>query len=108
MADINNPASDAKPQLTLAATYTSTSGNEPFSATRALSAPLAAGEDGAVESRTKYLRDLRAAAAEVQDQVNKELTARMEEDNRRAGAGTGADDTKEEENYGEEVQEDED
>lgn len=36
-----------------------------------------------VESKTTYLRALRAATTALQDRINAELTARMEEDNRR-------------------------
>ncbi|RKU43945.1 hypothetical protein DL546_002788 [Coniochaeta pulveracea] len=71
----------------LSATYTSPT-NAPFSVTKSLTVP---------------------AVAEVQNEVNRELTARMEEDKARdASAKAGVDDAKEEENYGEEVVEEED
>lgn len=63
--------------------------------------------------RAKYLHELRQIAATFQDDINRELTQRMEEDNKRAGqsgGGGGGDqskekeaEAKEEENYGEEV-----
>lgn len=55
--------------------------------------------------KAKYLGALRKAAAEMQEQINTELTARMEEDRaREAGNGKGSvDEAKEEDNYGEEV-----
>ncbi|EGO56355.1 hypothetical protein NEUTE1DRAFT_64833 [Neurospora tetrasperma FGSC 2508] len=60
--------------------------------------------------RAKYLHELRQIAATFQDDINRELTQRMEEDNKRAGQNGGDDqskgkeaEAKEEENYGEEV-----
>jgi hypothetical protein len=97
-------------QPTLSATYSSNT-NAPFT----VSLPLTAARDGAtVESKTKYLSELRQSVISMQGQINRELTARMEEDKARdasAAAANGArivDDEKEEENYGEEVVEDED
>ncbi|KAL2203645.1 Gon7-domain-containing protein [Sarocladium strictum] len=61
-----------------------------------------------VNEKTKYLNSLREAITSAQDQINKELTQRMEDDKVRLAAGApGAkiDDAKEEENYGEEVPE---
>lgn len=88
----------------LSATYTSPT-NAPFSVTKSLTVPVS--DD--INSRTTYLANLRKAVAEVQNEVNRELTARMEEDKARdASAKAGVDDAKEEENYGEEVVEEED
>jgi hypothetical protein len=110
MAD--STGSGAGKQLALSVTYKSPA-NEDFSN----SVPLATPPSDSVENRTKYLKDLRQAVVQTQEQVNKELTARMEEDNARAtAAGTpggnsavaGVDEVKEEENYGEEVLEGED
>jgi hypothetical protein len=59
---------------------------------------------------TSYLSALRKAAAKMQEQINKELTARMEEDKARDAEGTKpkvVDDAKEEDNYGEEIVEEE-
>lgn len=99
----------AQNQPTLSATYTSTT-NAPF----AISLPLAAAPDStSVEHKSKYLSELRQSVISAQGQINRELTARMEEDKaREAGAGTAngakvVDDEKEEENYGEEVVEEE-
>jgi hypothetical protein len=70
-----------------------------------------------VADKTAYLIALRAATTELQSQINTELTARMDEDKAREAAGkeSGGDETKkvvdedaEEENYGEEVQEEDD
>lgn len=99
----------ASPQPTLSATYTSTT-NAPFTVSLPLSAPL---DSATVAGKIKYLVEMRQSVLSLQDQVNKELTARMEEDKEReAAAANGAkktvDDEREEENYGEEVQEEED
>ncbi|KAK0634718.1 hypothetical protein B0T17DRAFT_14910 [Bombardia bombarda] len=89
----------------MSAVYTSATGsNEPFS----VSEPLTPPATQTVESKSQYLHDLRTATAAIQERVNQELTARMEEDNRAAGVAAGAADAKEEETYGEEVQEEED
>ncbi|KAJ6784311.1 hypothetical protein PWT90_07665 [Aphanocladium album] len=95
--------------------------SQPAAAATALTAKYAspANEAFAVDTplppasgdKTSYLGALRAAVAHAQDTINKELTARMEEDKARdaaAGAAAAVDDAKEEENYGEEVQEEED
>ncbi|KAK0708976.1 hypothetical protein B0T26DRAFT_653071 [Lasiosphaeria miniovina] len=97
----------------LTAVYTSKGNNEPFSTTQAFAPPA----DGIIESRTSYLRSVRIAVVGLQEQVNQELTARMEEDNSSSGnsssgslktAKFAVDDVEEEENYGEEVQEEDD
>ena len=90
----------------LSATYVSKAGNDPFSLVRLVD-PLAATAGTAAtpaQKQSVFLHSLRAVALIVQDQVNKELTARMEQDALRAQKH--ADDDQEEENYGEEVQED--
>lgn len=61
--------------------------------------------------KTAYLRALRDATAKMQDHINAELTARMEEDKvREASTTNGAakakavvDEAKDEDNYGEEL-----
>lgn len=58
--------------------------------------------------KTNFLKDLRTSVAAVQDQVNKELTQRMEADKAReagtaAAASTTVNEAEEEQNYGEEV-----
>jgi hypothetical protein len=90
----------ASSKSTLSATYTSPT-NAPFSITKTLPVPAADN----IESRTTYLADLRKAVAGIQDEINKELTARMEEDKARDASAKVADvdEAKEEENYGEEV-----
>lgn len=96
-------------QATLSATYSSNT-NAPFTVGLPLTAPR---DSATVASKTKYLSELRQSVISMQGQINRELTARMEEDKARdasAAAATGAkvvDDEKEEENYGEEVPEDE-
>lgn len=93
----------------LTATYQSPT-NEPFTHTQKLPAPPTA----KTTDRTAYLATLRKATAEMQETINKELTARMEEDKAREAAANGVskakvvDEAKEEDNYGEEVVEDED
>ncbi|TQW00158.1 hypothetical protein V2A60_001270 [Cordyceps javanica] len=86
----------------------------PANAAFAIDTPLPSPGDGNVGDKTAYLAALRTAVADAQATINKELTARMDEDKARdAAAGGGAgpaasvDDVKEEENYGEEVQEEE-
>ncbi|KAK3297752.1 Gon7 family-domain-containing protein [Chaetomium fimeti] len=100
----------AQQQPTLSAAYSSTT-NAPFT----ISLPLTAAADSTtVELKAKYLSELRQSVISTQGQINRELTARMDEDKRReavAATANGAkvvDDEKEEENYGEEVQEGED
>jgi len=94
--------------LTLSATYASPS-NAPFAVQHNLPAPAA---DNIAE-RTAFLAGLRKAVLSTQEQVNKELTARMNDDKaHEAGAASSSpskkrkpavDEAKEEENYGEEV-----
>jgi hypothetical protein len=101
----------ASQKPTLSATYTSTA-NAPFSVSLPLTAPA---DSTTVENKAKYLSELRTHVASLQQQVNRQLTARMEEDKARESSTAAAngvvkavDDEKEEENYGEEVQEEED
>lgn len=99
-----NGASAAN-QHVLTTTYTSPD-NAPFSFSQTFPAPDATN----IEQRTSYLHDLRKAVADTQEKVNKELTARMEEDKARDATGpkvADVDEAKEEENYGEEVVEEE-
>jgi hypothetical protein len=90
----------------VSATYQSTT-SETFTFTKHIPAPPSA----STADRTAHLAALRQALSSTQDQINKELTERMEQDKARdsAKAGNGSnkavDDVKEEENYGEEVQE---
>ncbi|KAM3444464.1 hypothetical protein NHJ13734_001431 [Beauveria thailandica] len=95
---------------TLTASYTSPT-NEAF----AITTPLPSSSSSSSSSdKTSHLGALRVAVADAQDTINKELTARMEEDKARDVSAAGAvaaaaiDDAKEEENYGEEVQEGDD
>lgn len=84
--------------------------HEPFTASHALplsaSSSLTATEDTVASTADKiaYLAALRTAVTAVQDDVNRELTARMVLDTQATNQAT-ADKTaqKEEENYGEEV-----
>jgi hypothetical protein len=86
----------------MTATYQSPT-NEPFTHTHThtLSAPTS---DKTSEKST-YLNALRKATIEMQEEINKNLTARMEEDKARQGgaAKEKVDEAKEEDNYGEEV-----
>lgn len=97
MAQQSNPSLRAK--------YTSPS-NEAFSVDKPLPAAPSSTD---VTAKTEYLSALRAAVTSTQEQVNKELTARVEEDKARAAPSdakkAAVDEEKEEENYGEEVQE---
>lgn len=89
-------------QVKLEGAYSSPD-NDAFSITHTLPKPAS----GSVSEKTQYLQKLRAAIASTQDEINKELTQRMEEDKVRLAAGgdgsKAVDDAKEEENYGEEV-----
>ncbi|PTB41243.1 uncharacterized protein TrAFT101_010136 [Trichoderma asperellum] len=87
----------------LTASYSSPA-SAPFSITKSITAPPTPLDPA---GKSKYLESLRASVAAAQDQINKELTTRMEEDKAREGAAA-VDEEKEEENYGEEVQEEED
>lgn len=92
----------------LRATYTSPT-NAPFTHTASLPPHP---QPTATAAKTAYLAALRQAAAQMQEVINRELTARMEEDHKRAGEGKdgkggGRDEKREEENYGEEVVEEE-
>lgn len=101
----SNGTSTAPKQHVLSATYQSAS-NEPFTFSQAF--PVT--DAGDVGQRTSYLADLRAAVVDVQAKVNKELTARMDEDKAQDATGPkipDVDEAKEEENYGEEVVEEE-
>lgn len=98
-------ASQSTPTLT--ATYASPT-NETFNISKTLPANP---QTDSVADKVSYLSALREAVTQTQQDVNKELTARMEEDKARdaaKGTTTTANDEKDEENYGEEVQEDED
>lgn len=98
--------SESTSAFQLKATYASPT-NEPFVVSHTLAAPASA---ESTKDRTAYLGALRKATVDMQDQINKELTMRMEEDKAReteAGGGVaakkGIDEKKEEDNYGEEV-----
>ena len=95
----------AEPQSpSLTAAYKSPD-NPSFSVSEALPALPAS---PSVVEKTKYLATLRDAITSAQDQINKELTQRMEDDKARLASvagGAKVDDAKEEENYGEEVAE---
>lgn len=101
------PKTETTTTMTLSATYASPT-NAPFTAAHDLAAPPSGTADPTVEDKTAYLAALRAAVATLQDDVNRELTRRMDEDKaREAGPGAAVDEAKEEENYGEEEQGDE-
>lgn len=94
--------------MSFSAKYTSPT-NAPFTVTHELQTPPSGTTDPNVSDKVKYLSDLRKATATIQEQVNKELTQRMDEDKAREATKNGhisnVDEAKEEENYGEEVQE---
>ncbi|KAF5233673.1 hypothetical protein FANTH_12472 [Fusarium anthophilum] len=87
-------------QPTLTADYTSPA-SEPFKVAHTLPA---ISSPASTTDKSSYLKALRASVTDTQDTINKELTARMEQDKARDAAA----EAKEEENYGEEVQEEED
>ena len=97
----------------LKATYDSPSGHQEFSHT--LPTPHI-DNDGAVNPRakTKYLSELRASTKKLQEDINKFLTEKMEEDKKAAvqndlnsASKQKSKDEQEEENYGEENAEEE-
>lgn len=105
-------AADTPQHQLLSATYASPT-NEPF--THSEKIPTLPSDK--TSDRTAYLGALRKATATMQEQINKELTTRMEEDKAKAAEGVnepsmaqakGVDEAKEEDNYGEEVPEEED
>lgn len=91
---------------TLSAVYNSPT-NAPFSHTTKLPTPAST----APKDRVIYLSSLKTAVAELQEKINTDLTSRMEEDKAREASTSGAskakskgvDESKEEDNYGEEV-----
>ncbi|KAK3343847.1 hypothetical protein B0T25DRAFT_309328 [Lasiosphaeria hispida] len=107
----NGSQAEQQQPLTLSAVYTSGAGNEPFTLLNPVNPPPRSTEATAAEIKSAYLGSLRSAVLTTQGQINKELTARMGEDNLRvqelsANAKKNRkviDDAKEEENYGEEV-----
>ena len=90
---------------TLTATYTTaTQTSAPFTITSAIATSPTPTTSTPLEQKTAYLRSLRAAVLGAQEEINRELTQRMEEDNARAGGTAAAGkDAREEENYGEEM-----
>ncbi|KAL8346538.1 hypothetical protein RB601_003786 [Gaeumannomyces tritici] len=102
--------SDSKHISVVSATYKSPT-NEPFAAASDITTatPVPPSAALSLEDKTKFLQDLRASVSAVQEQVNKELTRRMDDDKaREATAGNPVDEAKEEQNYGEEVVDEDD
>ncbi|ETI28719.1 hypothetical protein G647_01170 [Cladophialophora carrionii CBS 160.54] len=100
------------PSASLSATYDSPSGHRDFAYT--VSTPPVQ-SDGSIDTKAKttYLSELRASTRRLQEDINKFLTEKMEEDKKAAGQDgpSGASrqkskDELEEENYGEETAED--
>jgi hypothetical protein len=92
----------------ISATYNSPAGQSDFA--HSIPAPQSK-DDGSipVEAKSKYLSDLRTASKKLQEDINKFLTQKMEEDKKAAGQGLQngvskkkTQDELEEENYGEE------
>ncbi|KAJ0322847.1 hypothetical protein COL5a_008676 [Colletotrichum fioriniae] len=108
MADTNTTAA-AAPALQFSATYQSPA-NEPFTFSESLPVP----PSSAPGDKSAYLNALRKSINAAQEHINKELTARMEEDKAKEAAKNGGsstttatksavDEALEEENYGEEA-----
>lgn len=74
------------------ATYTSPqhTNSTPLILTAALSKPLPASTPASVAEKTAYLSSLRGAVVDLQERINVELTARMEEEGSANGNGTVA------------------
>lgn len=109
MATSNNQNEVVKEIQTLSASYQSPT-NDAFTSTHQITAP----PSSSMADRTAYISDLRKATAALQEQINLQLTARMEEDKARGSESTsgfatakGFDEAKEEDTYGEEVPEEE-
>ncbi|KAJ9608622.1 hypothetical protein H2200_006393 [Cladophialophora chaetospira] len=107
------PEPSESSSVRLSAIYESPSGRKDFA--YAVSTPQA-GHDGSIktDAKSKYLSELRASTKKLQEDVNKFLTEKMEEDKRAAGQHglNGASKEKftdelEEEKYGEENAEEE-
>ncbi|GJC82208.1 Gon7 family protein [Colletotrichum tofieldiae] len=103
MADTTGTATSA-PVFHFSATYKSPT-NEPFTFSESLPAPPTSGAG----DKATYLNALRKSINTAQENINKELTARMEEDKVKEATRNGAapksvvDEALEEENYGEEA-----
>lgn len=97
----STPSAEPSSQV-LSATYNSPT-NAPFTHEQKISTP----PSPKTSDRTTYLAALRAATVTLQEDINRELTARMEEDKAlditSASAKKGVDESREEDNYGEEV-----
>ncbi|WQF81286.1 Putative EKC/KEOPS complex, subunit Gon7 protein [Colletotrichum destructivum] len=98
MATTNNGTAASAPVFRFSATYKSPT-NEPFTFSESLTAPPTSGAG----DKAAYLNALRNSINAAQDNINRELTARMEEDKANDAAKSAVDDAFEEENYGEEA-----
>ena len=107
------PEAPGGPSASLSATYESPSGHKDF--VYAVTTPHVQNRDLIeAHAKSKYLSELRASTKRLQDDVNKFLTEKMEEDKKTADQdrlnGTSKQKSKdelEEENYGEENAEEE-
>ncbi|KAI1134281.1 hypothetical protein F5Y05DRAFT_237124 [Hypoxylon sp. FL0543] len=123
---VPTPADPARTNVSATYTnskFTSSSSSQTSTAPFTISTPLALPGSDSTTHKTAYLSSLRNAVSALQERVNSELTARMEEEarelaatstapttSRKAGqvaAAGSVDEAAEEENYGEEVIEDE-
>jgi len=103
MATVETPADSTEQHNLLSATYISPS-NPPFTHTTKIPTPPSTKP----ADKVAYLGALRKAAAVMQDQINAELTERMEADRAHEANKEGkakVDEAQEEDNYGEEVPE---
>lgn len=100
------PSVDSSPNVTVVAEYKSPAASQTFQ----LSQPILPIDKSSSET-TAYLSSLRKSVAQMQDTINEVLTKRMDEDKRAAADHDGTeitiDEQKEEDNYGEEVDDDE-
>ncbi|KAI0803682.1 hypothetical protein GGR55DRAFT_383290 [Xylaria sp. FL0064] len=105
--DVPNPQTISSAPLALPSSLSDSQSNSESTTTQA------------VEDKTAFLRALRAATTDLQDRINADLTARMEQDAANAGSGStkmaqggagaaAVNEAAEEENYGEEVAEEDD
>ncbi|KAH0841352.1 hypothetical protein AYO21_04947 [Fonsecaea monophora] len=108
---MSNPSDHSPTALT--ASYNSPSESKHFQYT--ITAPQTQ-DDGSLsaEAKTKYVSELRASSKKLQEDINKFLTEKMEEDKKQTGQHSEdstlkqkSKDELEEENYGEENEQDE-
>lgn len=103
------PGNSSESPAILKAAYRSAADSKDFE--QSIPAPRHEGAKSLdTEAKSKYLAELRASSKKLQDEINKYLTEKMEEDKKAQGqadvTGTSRPDELEEEHYGEEAGDD--